>query len=389
MTLIQDRRAQRAAHAVREAVGDELIGLGTLGKTDVFGVDHEATLLGVSGEKERALKLSSLTNGADVGQSWNFDSGHSVNSGGSWNRVGQWGYDCDYSGYPISLAAGAVAAGYSIEAKYEITPGVFVTEFHIRVRRREGDGWPDGTTERRFFSVVAHHATGDIVAGIKGAFQVNDSTGLIPVINALDGGEVQIPQALIVGNGSTGPLVVNAAARPAGAAAVQAYVAGQQTVSGALSIGDTNDPLHTLQVNGSATFRSSESGGVSQDGILITQQTTGEWRAGFLAATAVLRFGAGTGGTPENANGTLSVQNTGYGILTGNPVKLQNGATVLFEGNATGFAFSGKTPIAPPDYTVTNAAVNRSLDVSAATLEQLREIVGTMIQDAVDRGLYQ
>jgi hypothetical protein len=41
------------------------------------------------------------------------------------------------------------------------------------------------------------------------------------------------------------------------------------------------------------------------------------------------------------------------------------------------------------DYTVTNPTTNRSLDVSAATLAQLREVVGTMIGDLVAAGFYQ
>ncbi|MHC4405703.1 MAG: hypothetical protein ACYTG0_39155 [Planctomycetota bacterium] len=63
--------------------------------------------------------------------------------------------------------------------------------------------------------------------------------------------------------------------------------------------------------------------------------------------------------------------------------------TERFRINQTGVSFNARTPIARPGYTITNPATRRSIDVSAITHAQLAEVVGTLLQDNIDYGLYQ
>ncbi len=53
-----------------------------------------------------------------------------------------------------------------------------------------------------------------------------------------------------------------------------------------------------------------------------------------------------------------------------------------------GLGFNAATPVAPQNYTITNPTTNRSIDVTGITLALLAEVVGTMIQDLIDYGLY-
>ncbi len=55
----------------------------------------------------------------------------------------------------------------------------------------------------------------------------------------------------------------------------------------------------------------------------------------------------------------------------------------------TGVGFNGITPIAQPDYTITNGVTNRSINVGTINLADLAEVVGTVIQDLINYGLYQ
>lgn len=70
-------------------------------------------------------------------------------------------------------------------------------------------------------------------------------------------------------------------------------------------------------------------------------------------------------------------------------LRVRAGANVRFNVNATGVSFNGQTPIARPDYTVTNPTTNRSIDVAAITHANLAQVVGTLIQDLIDYGLLQ
>ncbi len=51
--------------------------------------------------------------------------------------------------------------------------------------------------------------------------------------------------------------------------------------------------------------------------------------------------------------------------------------------------FRGAVAQAVQNYTVTNPTTNRSLDVSGATSDQLRQVVGTILQDFIDNGMFQ
>lgn len=83
-------------------------------------------------------------------------------------------------------------------------------------------------------------------------------------------------------------------------------------------------------------------------------------------------------------DGTNSIVRTDTGGL-----RLQFSTNNRMEVNTTGVGFNGATPIARPDYTITNPTTNRSIDVSAITHAQLAQVVGTMIQDFINYGLYQ
>lgn len=92
------------------------------------------------------------------------------------------------------------------------------------------------------------------------------------------------------------------------------------------------------------------------------------WSDLFLASGAVVNY----------ANGNLTLTHTsGQLSLAG---KFQ------VTGNV---AFNNKTPAAMPDYTITNPTTNRSIDVTAITDAQLRQVVATAIQDLIDIGLFQ
>lgn len=83
-------------------------------------------------------------------------------------------------------------------------------------------------------------------------------------------------------------------------------------------------------------------------------------------------------------DGTNSIVRTDTGSL-----RLQFSTNNRMEVNTTGVGFNGATPITRPDYTVTNPTTNRSIDVSTITHAQLAQVVGTMIQDFINYGLYQ
>lgn len=83
-------------------------------------------------------------------------------------------------------------------------------------------------------------------------------------------------------------------------------------------------------------------------------------------------------------DGTDSIVRTDTGGL-----RLQFSTNNRFEVNTTGVGFNGATPIARPDYTITNPTTNRSIDVSTITHADLAQVVGTMIQDLINYGLYQ
>lgn len=103
------------------------------------------------------------------------------------------------------------------------------------------------------------------------------------------------------------------------------------------------------------------------------------------------RFGlfddGGTRFYPQDTPGTISYN----GLRSvANMLTVHNDAGVLkqttFAGTTKSFAL---LPTTIQDYTVTNPSTSRTLDVSAATLAELRAVVGTMVADLITFGVYQ
>ncbi len=74
---------------------------------------------------------------------------------------------------------------------------------------------------------------------------------------------------------------------------------------------------------------------------------------------------------------------SGGGLVTGLVIDGADTSTIPKIG------FRGAAAQAVQNYTVTNPTTNRSLDVSGATLDQLRQVVGTILQDFIDNGMFQ
>lgn len=109
------------------------------------------------------------------------------------------------------------------------------------------------------------------------------------------------------------------------------------------------------------------------------------WSDLFLASGAIINFG----------NGELTLTSAA------NSLTIAGGDLLFSADNALDIGASGATRPrrvyigtglqigARPDYTVTNPTTNRSLDVTGATLGQLAQVVGTIIQDFIDREVFQ
>lgn len=95
-----------------------------------------------------------------------------------------------------------------------------------------------------------------------------------------------------------------------------------------------------------------------------------------------------------NGTALVSTSTVGALTLTGNlTLSGHNLATDTTTGTQIGtsaaqkLALWGQTPGAqPPAYTVTNATPNRALDEAAATLAQVAQVLGTLVQDLQSRG---
>jgi hypothetical protein len=57
--------------------------------------------------------------------------------------------------------------------------------------------------------------------------------------------------------------------------------------------------------------------------------------------------------------------------------------------NSTGVAFNGQSPAARPDYTCTNATTDRTIDANATTLDEVADVLCTVIADQIAIGLFQ
>ena len=108
------------------------------------------------------------------------------------------------------------------------------------------------------------------------------------------------------------------------------------------------------------------------DAGLIVGSTTVSLPDGALA-TPGLRF------TNDTSVGFYRAGST-WGALTSNSVARINWSSV-------GVGFNGQTPLAPPDYTVTNGSVDRALNVTGDTTAQVAAVLGTLITDLIAAGL--
>lgn len=167
---------------------------------------------------------------------------------------------------------------------------------------------------------------------------------------------------------------------------------------------DASNPTLKLQNVGTGgwSFQALDSTGVINK-LLVND--AGVWLGNTAAATGDLHFPATFAARFRNAANNADLDaivgdgadNLTFGKITGVletylagvSVNLYAGSTRRFRGNSTGVAFNTATPIAAPDYTISNPSTSRSIDVSAATLAELRAVVGTVIQDLLSYGLFQ
>lgn len=70
------------------------------------------------------------------------------------------------------------------------------------------------------------------------------------------------------------------------------------------------------------------------------------------------------------------------------PLK-DTGATTRFSYDTTGVGFNGQATMARPDFTVTNHTDALSLNETGATLLQLANTVGTVINQLILYGIFQ
>lgn len=76
-------------------------------------------------------------------------------------------------------------------------------------------------------------------------------------------------------------------------------------------------------------------------------------------------------------------------LQTGGIVEIRANGNLLAEfEDGVGVGFNGSAAVAPPTYTVTNPTTDRAFDAAAATLAELRNVVGTIIADLQANGLY-
>jgi hypothetical protein len=67
----------------------------------------------------------------------------------------------------------------------------------------------------------------------------------------------------------------------------------------------------------------------------------------------------------------------------------RQGGTLIASSGAGTLGLRAVTPVAAPDYTVTNPSTDRTFDAAAADLAETRNVVGTMIADLIAVGIYQ
>lgn len=93
--------------------------------------------------------------------------------------------------------------------------------------------------------------------------------------------------------------------------------------------------------------------------------------------------------TPSNIPDYRALSASVGNSVTQKAIDVREGVTPLFQVAGDGsFAFKGGT-LAPAQtgWTISNPVTKRTIDVSTATLGDLREIVGTLLQDLINKGI--
>jgi hypothetical protein len=128
--------------------------------------------------------------------------------------------------------------------------------------------------------------------------------------------------------------------------------------------------------------------------------STGATLSGLTAGSVLF---AGIGGliSQDNSNLFWDDANNRLGIGTNAPAAaldlnggaLMAGAATLsgtFAHSGTNFGIFGVTPaVRPPAYTVTNAGTDRSYNANAYTMDELADVLGTLIADLKTLGILQ
>lgn len=107
-----------------------------------------------------------------------------------------------------------------------------------------------------------------------------------------------------------------------------------------------------------------------------------------IIASISFRSGiSGSFGAPDFTHDSDS--DTGLVFGQANDIYLSAGGSNRIAANATGVAFNAQSPIARPDYTVTNVTTDRTYDANATTTDELADVLGTLIADLTSYGLLQ
>lgn len=85
----------------------------------------------------------------------------------------------------------------------------------------------------------------------------------------------------------------------------------------------------------------------------------------------------------------IDAPNRRFSGQSGKTSTIAEGTNTRFSFGTAGISFNGQTVMARPDYTITNPTTLRTIDVSAATLSDVRQVLGTVLQDFIDYGLFQ
>jgi hypothetical protein len=121
--------------------------------------------------------------------------------------------------------------------------------------------------------------------------------------------------------------------------------------------------------------------------------------AGALAQIGNGGFAGGGGDFTGSANGTFIGLNTASGF-TGNIIDIQvagvtfikvtNSKAITIGSSASTLGFFGQTPaVRPSAYTASNVTTDRSYDADATSIDEIADVLGTLITDLKNLGLLQ